>query len=157
MVNREKCLLRLPIIAMLGMSLSLPTTSSMDTLWAVQLAASPFEPVNLALGNSKCVQLWPTDHVQAMWLRFAPSLKAVDPDSWGMHKLGGLISPLEVMLNGSQAQHAVGLEGVRVLSRDHSQQLRIRCGSGCFLSSLLCLDVCRWGKSMAANLKMRMA
>ena len=50
-----------------------------------------------------------------MWLRFAPGL--ADPASWIMYKLGQPVSPLDVMLNGSQSQHAVGPEGISVKAR----------------------------------------
>lgn len=59
-------------------------------------------------------------------MRFSPSLHNVDPSTWRMHKLGQPISPLDVILNGSQSQHAVSFEGVTVLSKDHSEQLSIR-------------------------------
>lgn len=52
---------------------------------------------------------------------------AVNASSWRMHKLGQPISPLEVALNGSQAQHAVGDEGLTVDSADGRHRLRIMC------------------------------
>lgn len=50
---------------------------------------------------------------------------AVNASTWRMHKLGQPISPLEVALNGSQAQHAVGDEGLTVESADGRHRLRI--------------------------------
>ena len=47
-----------------------------------------------------------------------------------MYKLGQPISPLEVMRNGSYAQHAVGDEGVSVDSTDGTRRLFIRWGQG---------------------------
>ncbi|KAK9798230.1 hypothetical protein WJX73_010911 [Symbiochloris irregularis] len=103
--------------------------------WVVQEAGAPEAVITELRSDVSSPELhlditWvnktPTRLPEAMWVRFAPSLRAVDPKSWRMHKLGQLISPLEVMLNGSQAQHAVGLEGVQVLSQDHSQRLSIR-------------------------------
>jgi len=52
-----------------------------------------------------------------MWVRFAPLPALVDPESWRMYKLGQPVSPLDVMLNGSQSQHAVGSEGISVASK----------------------------------------
>ncbi len=49
-----------------------------------------------------------------MWVKFAPPAAAADPASWQMSKLGSLISPLDVIKNGSQALHAVGDAGVSV-------------------------------------------
>ena len=63
---------------------------------------------------------------QALWLRFVPSAAVADSSSWQMYKLGQPISPLKVMYNGSQAQHAVGVEGVCVLSHDHNELLSVR-------------------------------
>jgi hypothetical protein len=40
------------------------------------------------------------------WLNFDPVVSGTG--SWWMNKLGTVVSPLEVMVNGSQAQHAVG-------------------------------------------------
>lgn len=51
--------------------------------------------------------------------------------SWRLYKLGQPISPLEVVLNGSQAMHAVGDEGVSVDSADGATRLHIRCEQGC--------------------------
>lgn len=48
----------------------------------------------------------PTRMPEAMWLSFNPLTSG--NGTWWMNKLGTMISPLEVMLNGSQAQHAVG-------------------------------------------------
>ena len=56
--------------------------------------------------------------------RFPPA--AVNASTWRMHKLGQPISPLEVALNGSQAQHAVGDDGLTVDSADGRHRLRIR-------------------------------
>jgi hypothetical protein len=68
----------------------------------------------------------PTRLPEAFWLRWAPRSDAVNASSWLMYKLGQPISPLEVMLNGSHALHAVGDEGVSVDSADGSQRLYIR-------------------------------
>lgn len=99
------------------------------------------DPVCRLGANKDVRQLirWLMMLLQALWLHFAPSLTAVDPDSWRLHKLGGLVSPLGVLLNGSQAQHAVGPEGVHVLSRDHLQRLSIRWGSGRVLQAFPCV------------------
>ena len=53
---------------------------------------------------------------QAMWLKFQPHPGTADPSTWLMSKLGRPISPLDVMLNGSQSQHAAGPEGISVAS-----------------------------------------
>lgn len=58
----------------------------------------------------------------------SPGPVAVNASSWRMYKLGQPISPLEVVRNGSQAQHAVGDEGVSVDSADGRRRLFIRCG-----------------------------
>ena len=50
---------------------------------------------------------------EAGWLRFRPGPQA-DPDSWRMHKLGSLVNPSDVLLNGSMSLHAVTDEGVQV-------------------------------------------
>lgn len=47
-------------------------------------------------------------------MKFAPPASAANPATWQMIKLGSLISPLEVIKNGSQAMHAVGDAGVSV-------------------------------------------
>jgi hypothetical protein len=52
-----------------------------------------------------------------MWLRFNPRPDVANPESWRMYKLGQPVSPLDVMLNGSQSQHAVGPEGVSVAAK----------------------------------------
>ena len=49
-----------------------------------------------------------------MWVAFQPSAAAADLGSWRMHKLGQSVSPLDVVLNGSQAMHAVEDDGVTV-------------------------------------------
>ena len=66
---------------------------------------------------------------QALWAQFKPDPAVVDPQSWTMSKLGSPISPLEVVLNGSQSMHAVDDEGIWVqgmgLQRSW-EQLQIR-------------------------------
>ena len=57
-------------------------------------------------------------------------LPAVNASSWLLYKLGQPISPLEVVLNGSQALHAVGDEGVSVDSVDGRRRLFIRWVAG---------------------------
>lgn len=42
---------------------------------------------------------------EALWLSFNPVVSG--NGSWWMNKLGTMVSPLEVMVNGSQAQHAI--------------------------------------------------
>ena len=66
--------------------------------------------------------------LQAVWVAFQPSPAAADPGSWLMHKLGQPVSPLDVVLNGSQAMHAVGDDGVAVTGAGpHAwEQLQIR-------------------------------
>ena len=70
-----------------------------------------------------------TSPAQALWAQFKPDPAVVDPESWTMSKLGSPISPLEVVLNGSQSMHAVDDEGVWVqgmgLQRSW-EQLQIR-------------------------------
>lgn len=63
-----------------------------------------------------------------MWVAFQPSLAAADPSSWLMHKLGQPVSPLDVVLNGSQAMHAVDDDGVVVTGAGPQawEQLQIR-------------------------------
>ena len=67
--------------------------------------------------------------LQALWAQFKPDPAVVDPESWTMSKLGSPISPLEVVLNGSQSMHAVDDEGIWVqgmgLQRSW-EQLQIR-------------------------------
>jgi hypothetical protein len=63
---------------------------------------------------------------EAFWLRWVPRPESVNTSSWRMYKLGQPISPLEVLRNGSQAQHAVGDEGVSVDSADGRRRLFIR-------------------------------
>lgn len=59
--------------------------------------------------------------MQALWVRLRPDEKVADDASWVLYKLGQPISPLDVMLNGSQSQHTVSSEGVSVSSiRDDS-------------------------------------
>jgi len=50
----------------------------------------------------------------------------VNASSWLMYKLGQPMSPMDVILNGSQAMHAVGDEGVSVDSADGSTRMYIR-------------------------------
>lgn len=40
----------------------------------------------------------PTRLPEALWLSFQPAPAAVDPASWRLHKLGSLISPMEVRI-----------------------------------------------------------
>lgn len=68
----------------------------------------------------------PTRLPEAFWLQWQPEPNAVDVNSWKMSKLGSAISPLEVIMNGSQSMHAVDDDGISVLSQDGTQQLRIR-------------------------------
>ena len=66
---------------------------------------------------------------QALWAQFKPDPAVVDLESWTMSKLGSPISPLEVVLNGSQSMHAVDDEGIWVqgLGLQRSwEQLQIR-------------------------------
>ena len=67
--------------------------------------------------------------LQALWAQFKPDAAVVDPDSWTMSKMGSPISPLNVVLNGSQSMHAVDDEGIVVegmgLQRSW-EQLQIR-------------------------------
>ncbi len=55
--------------------------------------------------------------MQAMWMRFTPTPAVADTASWRMYKLGQAVDPQDVMLNGSQSQHAVGMEGISVSSK----------------------------------------
>ena len=67
--------------------------------------------------------------LQALWAQFKPEAAVVDADSWTMSKMGSPISPLEVVLNGSQSMHAVDDEGIMVegLGLQRSwEQLQIR-------------------------------
>lgn len=66
--------------------------------------------------------------MQAMWVQFAPSADVADAASWQMYKLGRPISPLEVVLNGSQSMHAVSDEGISVRGAGSGnwEQLNIR-------------------------------
>lgn len=67
---------------------------------------------------------------QALWVQFTPDAKVADPDTWAMSKLGSLVSPLDVVRNGSHSLHAVDDDGVLVnaLGYTHSwEQLKIRC------------------------------
>ena len=66
--------------------------------------------------------------MQALWVQFAPSAPVADAASWQMYKLGRPVSPLEVVLNGSQSMHAVSDEGISVrgVGRGSWEQLNIR-------------------------------
>lgn len=66
--------------------------------------------------------------MQAVWVAFQPSLAAADPSTWLMHKLGQPVSPLDVILNGSQAMHGVDDNGVIVagVGGQAWEQLQIR-------------------------------
>ena len=66
--------------------------------------------------------------VQAMWVQFAPPAAVADSASWQMYKLGRPVSPLEVVLNGSQSMHAVSDEGISVRGAGSGswEQLNIR-------------------------------
>lgn len=75
------------------------------------------------LGFEDGCELCPSLH------RWRPDPRAVDPASWALWKLGQPISPLEVILNGSHSLHAVGEEGVSVVTTDGGAALRIRCAS----------------------------
>ena len=74
--------------------------------------------------------LAPCRLLQALWVRWRPPLAVVDADSWQLHKLGSVISPTEVLRNGSQAMHAVQDAGVSVSGRGDSagEQLSIKVG-----------------------------
>lgn len=77
--------------------------------------------------------------LQALWAQFKPDAAVVDADSWTMSKMGSPISPLDVVLNGSQSMHAVDDEGIMVegLGLQRSwEQLQIRHASS--LCSLRC-------------------
>ncbi|CAL8470098.1 g9640 [Coccomyxa elongata] len=66
---------------------------------------------------------------EALWVQFTPDAKVADPDTWAMSKLGSLVSPLDVVRNGSHSMHAVDDDGVLVnaLGYTHSwEQLKIR-------------------------------
>jgi len=67
--------------------------------------------------------------IQALWAQFKPDTSVVDTDTWTMSKMGSPISPLDVVLNGSQSMHAVDDEGIIVegLGLHRSwEQLQIR-------------------------------
>ncbi len=69
-------------------------------------------------------------HVQALWVRFTPDPQVADPDTWGMSKLGSLVSPTDIVRNGSHSMHGVDDDGVLVRGLGHKkswEQLRIRC------------------------------
>lgn len=69
--------------------------------------------------------------LQALWAQFKPDAAVVDIVSWTMSKMGSPISPLEVVLNGSQSMHAVDDDGILVegLGLQRSwEQLQIRQG-----------------------------
>lgn len=74
-----------------------------------------------------------------MWVQFAPSADVADAASWQMYKLGRPISPLEVVLNGSQSMHAVSDEGISVrgVGSGNWEQLNIRSAVFFFLVKLL--------------------
>ncbi|KAL3138964.1 hypothetical protein ABBQ32_005773 [Trebouxia sp. C0010 RCD-2024] len=65
---------------------------------------------------------------EAMWVQFAPPAAVADAASWQMYKLGRPVSPLEVVLNGSQSMHAVSDEGISVRGAGSGswEQLNIR-------------------------------
>lgn len=56
-----------------------------------------------------------------------------------MHKLGQPISPLEVIANGSHSLHAVGDDGISVLTADGRARLRIRWAGGCVQYVCMCM------------------
>ena len=63
-------------------------------------------------------------------MQFTPEASVADPDTWAMSKLGSLVSPLDVVRNGSRSMHAVDDDGVLVnaLGYTHAwEQLKIRC------------------------------
>lgn len=65
-----------------------------------------------------------------MWVQFAPDSAVADSDTWALSKLGSLVSPLDVLRNGSHSMHGVDDDGVAVngLGYRHSwERLRIRC------------------------------
>ena len=57
-------------------------------------------------------------------MKFQPDPAVADPESWTMYKLGHPVSPSNVMLNGSQSQHAVSREGVSISSQPDSKDQR---------------------------------
>ena len=57
-------------------------------------------------------------------MHFSPDTQIADPASWLMYKLGQPISPLQVMLNGSQSQHTVSREGISVTSHEDENGAR---------------------------------
>jgi hypothetical protein len=68
--------------------------------------------------------------VQALWVRMRPDPQVADPDTWGMSKLGSLVSPTDVVRNGSHSMHGVDDDGVLVSGLGYKkswEQLRIRC------------------------------
>ncbi|XP_041367668.1 uncharacterized protein LOC121382209 [Gigantopelta aegis] len=65
---------------------------------------------------------YPTRLPEALLFVFQPVIQ--DGYHWQLHKLGQLINPLNVVLNGSQRQHAVD-KGVYYKKKDNSQGLEI--------------------------------
>ncbi|EIE25882.1 hypothetical protein COCSUDRAFT_46416 [Coccomyxa subellipsoidea C-169] len=66
---------------------------------------------------------------EALWVRFTPDPQVADPDTWGMSKLGSLVSPTDIVRNGSHSMHGVDDDGVLVRGLGHKkswEQLRIR-------------------------------
>ncbi|KDD76566.1 hypothetical protein H632_c180p1, partial [Helicosporidium sp. ATCC 50920] len=63
---------------------------------------------------------------EALWWRWTPAKKAVDAKTWTLVKLDQPVSPLDVVLNGSHALHAVGDDAAHVRSADARQRLAIR-------------------------------
>ncbi len=63
----------------------------------------------------------PTRLPEALWLRFRPGPAA--GSNWQLHKLGGSVSPGEVMVNGSQSLHAVSDAGVSVESAAREERV----------------------------------
>jgi hypothetical protein len=64
---------------------------------------------------------------QALWVTFTPDARVADPATWQMYKINQRVSPNDVILNGSQALHAVTDEGLVVRGRApfHWEQLQI--------------------------------
>ncbi|KAK9915574.1 hypothetical protein WJX75_001002 [Coccomyxa subellipsoidea] len=66
---------------------------------------------------------------EALWVRMRPDPQVADPDTWGMSKLGSLVSPTDVVRNGSHSMHGVDDDGVLVSGLGYKkswEQLRIR-------------------------------
>eukprot|EP00884_Botryococcus_braunii_P018962 jgi/Botrbrau1/574/Bobra.0010s0040.1 len=78
--------------------------------------------IDVILANKTATRL-----PEALWVTFTPDPHVADPATWQMYKINQRVSPNDVILNGSQALHAVTDEGLVV--RGHApfdwEQLQI--------------------------------